>query len=91
MNSGASGTAARRRRLAGRILTGLGVLASAAGLWLVGAYVARAVSVLGTSDRSWLFWGLAILFAGLLLAGVGIVLFLVGRRIIRSAAREPPA
>jgi len=81
----------RRRLVAGRVLSGAGVLAAVTGLWLAGAYVERAVRVLGSPDRSWLFWGLALLFAGLLLIGSGVTLFLLGRHVTRSAASEPPA
>jgi fatty acid desaturase len=90
MKRPASEGRSRRRRGVGRILSGIGVAVAAAGVWMIGAYVARAVSVLGSSDRSWLFWGLAILFAGLLFAGIGVTLFLLGRRITRSAAPGPP-
>jgi hypothetical protein len=79
-----------RRRVAGRILSGAGVLAAVTGSWLVGAYVERAVRVLGSSDRSWLFWGLALLFAGVLLIGAGAALVLLGRHVTRSAAPEEP-
>lgn len=82
---------AQRRRVAGRVLSGAGVLAAVTGLWLAGAYVERAVRVLGSADRSWLFWGLALLFAGLLLVGAGVALILLGRHVTRSAASEPPA
>jgi len=58
---------------------------------MIGGYVARAARVLGESDRSWLFWGLAILFAGLLFVGIGVALVFLGRRISRSAAPGPPA
>ncbi len=70
------------------MVTGLGVLLLASGLWLVGGYVARAVAVLHEPDRSWLFWGLAILFLGLMLAGAGAGLIAWGRSLARRPAER---
>lgn len=51
-----------------------------AGVLLAGAYVVGAVAVLGESDRSWLFWGAALLFIGIILARLGTRLIAAGRR-----------
>lgn len=69
------------RRFLGRVLMGLGGLAAVAGLAGIGGYVMRAIDVLGRSDRSWLFWGLAILVGGVILLVLGIALVLVGREL----------
>lgn len=61
------------------IMIALGFLMLAAGVLLGGTYVVGAVAVLGESDRSWLFWGVALLFIGIILARLGVRLIAAGR------------
>lgn len=77
------------RRVAGVALAVGGVLATAFGLCLAGMYVWGVVDVLGQPDRSWLFWGLAILFPGIGLTFLGAVLVVLGRGLMRSSMSEP--
>lgn len=63
-----------------RLVVALGFLMLVAGVLLAGAYVVGAVAVLGESDRSWLFWGAALLFIGIILARLGTRLIAAGRR-----------
>lgn len=72
------------RRVAGVALTAGGVLAIAFGLYFAGMYVWGVVDVLDQPDRSWLFWGLAILFLGIGLTFLGAVLVVLGRGLMRS-------
>ena len=76
---------ASTRRILGAIVLGGGVIAVAVGIVLMGAYVVGVIQVLDEPDRSWLFWGLAILFLGIALAGIGGRLAILGRNLIRSA------
>ncbi len=73
------------RRVAGVALGGGGVLAIAFGLYLAGMYVWGVVDVLDQPDRSWLFWGLALLFLGIGLTFLGAVLVVLGRGLLCSS------
>jgi hypothetical protein len=59
--------------------TVIGAVAVMVGLFLAGAYVVEAFRVLDEPDRSWLFWGVALLFGGILLVRVGVRLIRWGR------------
>lgn len=52
------------------------VLLSAFGIFLIGAYVAGAIEVIveDAPDKSWLYWGLALAFLGVvvLIMGIGL-------------------
>jgi len=71
------------KRILGRGLMAVGGLVAVVGLAGIGGYALRAVEVLGQSDRSWLFWGLAILVGGVILLVLGISLVAVGRELSR--------
>jgi hypothetical protein len=77
-------------RVSGAVVIGFGVAAVAAGLSMAGAYVYEALRVLDEADRSWLFWGLAMLFIGIILARLGVGLVLLGRRLMRPATMVDP-
>jgi protein-S-isoprenylcysteine O-methyltransferase Ste14 len=68
------------RRRGGLLATVTGVLLALLGLVSVGFYVVGVLDVLGEADRSWIFWGLIFLFAGILLLKIGVALFVLGRR-----------
>ena len=72
------------RRAMGWTLCLAGTLLVLFGIWAVGAYFWGVVDVLGESDQSWFFWGLAILFIGLAAAGVGIGLIVTGVKVLRD-------
>jgi hypothetical protein len=57
----------------------LGVVAAAAGVFFVGAYVVEAIRVLDEPDRSWFFWGVPFLFGGILLVKFGVRSIVWGR------------
>jgi hypothetical protein len=50
------------------------VLLSGLGLFLIGAYVAGVVEVVveDASDKSWLYWGLALAFFGIVVLAMGM-------------------
>lgn len=50
------------------------ILLSAFGIFLIGAYVAGAIEVVveDASDKSWLYWGLALAFFGIVVLAMGI-------------------
>ena len=50
------------------------------GLWLVGAYSWGVINVIGEADRSWIFWGLALVAIGIPALGAGARLVVWGRR-----------
>ena len=52
------------------------------GVWAVGAYVWGVIEVLNEPDRSWIFWGLAILFIGIGAIGTGVGMVVSGRRLL---------
>lgn len=64
-----------------------GFSTAALGLFWVGAYALRAIEVLDQPDRSFLFWGLAVLFCGIFLTLLGGALVLWGRTMMRAAPR----
>ena len=57
------------------------------GAWGILAYIWGVIDILGEPDKSWIFWGLAILFIGILALGAGIGLIVTGRRVL---AKSPP-
>ena len=69
-------------------LTVGGLLAAIFGLWAIGAYLWGVIEALDGPDRSWIFWGLAVLVIGILALGVGIVAILGGRR-MRQGRQSP--
>lgn len=77
-----------RKRILGRVLLVGGGLLAVGGLGGIGGYVIRAVEVLDQPDRSWLFWGLAVLFIGVALLFAGVSLVVVGRDMVRPARGE---
>ena len=72
-----------KRRL-GQGLFGLGGLIALGGLWAIGAYAWGVLAVLGEPDQSWIFWGLALVFVGLGAIGLGLVIALAGRALVRG-------
>jgi hypothetical protein len=72
------------RRTAGIGVTAAGVVAFSAGLWMTLIWLYNVLRVLGEADRSWLFWGLAILFGGIILVRLGVRLVVFGRQMTRS-------
>ena len=73
------------RTVAGRALAVIGGVLVAVGVFGAGAYVVGVVQVLDEPDRSWLFWGLALLLGGMLLVRLGIRLVVLGRSVARSS------
>ena len=67
------------RELAAGAATWIGWGLVAIGLLSAGTYVVEAVQVLHEPDRSWLFWGVALLFGGLLLVRLGVRLIVWAR------------
>lgn len=57
-----------------------GAVLAALGVWLVGAYLLGVLDVLGEADRSWIFWGLALVAIGIPAITAGKRLILWGRR-----------
>lgn len=74
----------------GMAMTAVGVSMAALGISWVAAYVYRAVGVLHEPDRSWLFWGLSLVFAGLILLRVGVRLAIRGTRLMRASRDTDP-
>lgn len=56
-----------------------GLLLVIVGLWMVGAYVVGVINVLGEADRSWIFWGLALVAIGVPAITTGTALVVWGR------------
>ena len=54
------------------------------GLWLVGAYSWGVINVIGEADRSWIFWGLALVAIGIPALGARARLVVWGRSLRRS-------
>lgn len=77
----------RAKRLLGRGMIGLGALLAVGGLWAIGGYVWGVIAVLGEPDRSWIFWGLALVVVGLGALGLGGAIALAGRALVRA---NPP-
>lgn len=71
---------------AGTVLIVLGALLVALGLTWIGMYAWGVIDVLDQPDRSWLFWGLALLFGGILLTRGGQKLITWGRA-LRGSVR----
>jgi hypothetical protein len=59
------------RNAAGIAAMLVGLVAMTAGLGYVGLYIQGAIEVLHEPDKSWIFWGLTILFIGVVLAAAG--------------------
>jgi hypothetical protein len=59
------------RNAAGMAAMLFGLVAMTAGLGYTGMYIHGVIEVLREPDKSWIFWGLAILFIGLVLTAVG--------------------
>ena len=53
-------------------------------VWSIGAYIVGIVDVLDKPDKSWIFWGLAILFTGIFAIAGGVPMMFFGRRLIRG-------
>ena len=62
----------------------VGTLMIGVGLWLVGAYSWGVINVIGEADRSWIFWGLALVAIGIPVLGAGARLVVWGRSLRRS-------
>ncbi len=71
------------QRVVGWSLCGLGCLVILIGIWAIGGYIWGVISVLGEPDRSWVFWGLAILFIGLAAFGLGIRMVVTGWSLVK--------
>ena len=72
-----------------RILLGWAILLIGAalalfGVWAILAYIWGVIGVLGEADKSWIFWGLAILFTGIFAIAGGVPMMYFGRRLIRG-------
>ncbi len=68
----------------------VGVLLTLCGLWAIGAYVWGVLDVLDEADQSWIFWGLAILFIGIMALGTGVGLVVLGRQMLGNARSGNP-
>lgn len=75
------------RRLFGWSMLVCGSALCAFGLWAIGAYIWGVVEVLNASDRSWIFWGLAILFLGVFSTGAGAALIVFARRLLSTSTK----
>ena len=72
------------RKLLWWALTLVGALLCLFGLWAIGAYVWGVLAILDEPDKSWIFWGLAILFIGIIAAALGAVLLVFGWKALRK-------
>lgn len=72
------------RHTFGWLLTLAGGLVCLFGIWAIGAYAWGVIEVLDAPDKSWIFWGLAILFIGLICLPLGAGMVVYGRRIVRN-------
>lgn len=70
------------RKCMGWGLTLLGGLVFLVGAWAVLAYFWRLIEILDEPDKSWIFWGLAILFIGIGAIGTGVGMVVSGRRLL---------
>lgn len=73
----------RARQILGWSLFVIGGVLALAGAWGIGAYVWGVIDVLDQPDQSWIFWGLALLFGGIMVLGAGLASIVIGRRLLR--------
>ena len=73
----------RFQRIAGWTLVFAGLLVCLFGVWAVGAYVRELITIWNEPDRSWIFWGLAVLFIGLFSIATRAALAFLGARLSR--------
>lgn len=67
----------------GWTVCGLGCLVTLTGIWAIAGYIWGVVSVLNEPDKSWIFWGLAIFFIGLIGLGLGIGMIVAGWSLVK--------
>ena len=73
----------RFQRIAGWTLVLAGLMVGLFGVWAVGAYVWELIAIWNEPDRSWIFWGLAVLFIGLFSIAAGAALAMLGARLLK--------
>ncbi|MXQ07998.1 hypothetical protein GQ651_09085 [Alphaproteobacteria bacterium GH1-50] len=61
-------------------LIATGSLAALFGVWAIATYVIGVIRVLDAPDRSWIFWGLAIMMIGIIALAAGIPALVAGLR-----------
>lgn len=72
------------RRARGVAATLGGAVMAISGVYLIGIYIYGVVQVMHEPDKSLIFWGLAILFMGIMCTAAGCTLFVHGRNALRA-------
>lgn len=66
----------------------IGVVLGVLGLLGIGTYVWGVIGILDASDRSWIYWGLAFLFGGIILTISGAGAVILGLQLLRSKDKK---